>query len=187
MPIKNIRNLLPSLFRQKIQSLDNISLQRLTTLNSRYFRHNDYRIVGNKVDIGQGCIFVGTPDQILESYGFETCAPLIMLTGKDGKKVLGHIDDGNHPREIVKTIRKHFAPKEIENASFHYFKGAETISAGENLAHFAVDVIEKALKLLGVKGNYHGQLGSSDVDIVIVDLEGIKIKRHEEIIKIINI
>lgn len=148
-------------------------------------RENSYRIMGNKVDIGQGCIFIGHPNQQLESYGFDTCAPFIMLTTKDGKRVLGHIDAGSTPQEIAEKIKTNFAPKEIENASFHYFRGPDTLAPGENLGQLAINRIEEALKLLGVKGNYQGRL--TPFDKVIVDNDGIKLERFKEIAKRIDL
>lgn len=93
-------------------------------------RENAYRILGDTVDIGQGCTFVGNSNQKLKSYGFDTCAPFIMLTNKGGKHVLGHIDALSKPQEIVEKLKTHFAPKEIENTSFHYFEGADTLAPG---------------------------------------------------------
>jgi len=143
------------------------------------YRQHSYRIVGNKVDIGQGCIFVGAPSQILESYSFDTCAPFIMLTKKGKKSVLGHIDSCSTPQEIVDTLKTHFAPKEIESGSFYYFRGADMLAPGENLGLLAINVIEEALKILGVKGTKLGRL--TPFDKVIVDSDGLKIERFKKI------
>lgn len=142
-------------------------------------RDSNYRIKGNTVDIGQGCVFVGHSNQRLESYDFDTCAPFVMFTKKDGKRVLGHIDSLTTPQQIADKIKADFAPKEIENASYHYFKGADALAPGENLGQLAINVIEEALQILGVKGKYHGQLTSFDK--VIVDNEGIKVETFDKI------
>lgn len=148
------------------------------------FRDHAYRIKGNTVDIGQGCVFVGHSNQRLESYGFDTCAPFIMFTNKDGKRVLGHIDSHTTPQQIVDKIKADFAPKEIENASYHYFKGADALAPGKNLGQLAINVIEEALQILGVKGKYHGQL--TPYDKVIVDNEGISVEAFDKIRKKID-
>lgn len=162
----------------------NIQKPDLSLLKS-FARENAYRIIGNKVEVGQGCIFVGNPTQELVSFGFDTCAPFIMLSKKDGKQVLGHIDAESTPQEIAKKIQAHFAPKEIESASFYYYRGADMLAPGQNLGQLAINKIEEALNLLGVKGHCPGRL--STFDKVIVDSEGIKIERFNKIEKRINL
>lgn len=155
------------------------SIKPKIKIRPNLFRDSNYRIRGNTVDVGQGCVFVGHPNQRLESYGFDTCAPFVMFTNKDGKRVLGHIDTSLTPQQIADKIKTDFAPKEIENASYHYFKGADALAAGQNLGQLAINIIEEALKLLGVKGTCHGRLSSFDK--IIIDNEGIKVETFDKI------
>lgn len=141
-------------------------------------RIDDSKIIGNKVGVGQGCIYVANRHQKLESYGFDTCAPFIMLT-QDGKQILGHIDSFTKPEEIVEVIKRNFATEEIKNAFFHYFEGADTLAPGQNLRQLAINTINEALRRLGVQGTNHGRL--TPFDNVIVDSSGIKLKRWNKI------
>lgn len=143
-----------------------------------------YKIIGDNVEVGQGCIFVGNQKQVLSSYGFDTCSPFIMITkDNNNKRILGHIDSMTDPEEIVQAVKANFAPKEIENASFYYLRGAETLSPGENLGRFAVSTIEKALSILNVKGSYLGQLKTGFEDI-LVSSKGLFSKDHLEQMKL---
>lgn len=147
-------------------------------------RQNCFRIIGNNVDVGQGCIFVGAPQQTLSSYGFETCSPLIMLSHNNGKNVLGHIDSATNPLEIVKIIQTNFAPKEIEKAEFHYMKGAESYSNHKNLCYYATNTIEDALKILGVSGKRHDIL-KTGLESVIVNAQGLFIQEGKKLTKLV--
>ena len=131
-------------------------------------RSLDYTKIGNNVDVGQGCIYVGKPKEVLESWGFVICSPFIMQA-RNGKNVLGHIDVLTKPEEIVETIKTHFAPKEIENARFSYYSGPYCDEEEGHYRSCAVKTIENALKLLGVKGENKGVMPSGKI---IVDSNG---------------
>lgn len=176
MPIKPPVTTSVDLFRQRF----NGRIPRLM-LPKAQKSSGCYAIHGNSVYIGPGCIFVGTPKQTVESLAFEVCAPFIMHLGKNKKHVFGHIDATTTWQEIVDIIKTHFAPKEIEAASYHYFRGAESLHGSEKLGQHALNTIKRALKELGVKGHYHGKLDPSGLDIVRVDSEGIKIIRNKEV------
>ncbi len=142
-----------------------------------------FTIIGDNVDVGQGCIFVGNNKQILSSYGFETCAPFIMLSKDRSKNILGHIDSQTDPREIVQAIKNNFAPKEIENASFIYMKGAASYERNKNLCYLATNTIEKALNMLDVRGKRIDALTTGFED-VIVNAKGLFIKEGQKLIKL---
>ncbi len=147
-------------------------------------KKNCFKMIGDAVDVGQGCIFVGNNKQVLTSYGFETCAPFVMLSKDKTKNILGHIDSMTDYREIVQAIKDNFAPKEIENATIVYMKGAGTIAPHKNLCYFATNTIEKALDALNVRGRRIDALKTGFED-VIVSSKGLFIKDCQKLIKII--
>jgi hypothetical protein len=133
----------------------------------RMGRSQNYTKSGNCVDVGQGCIYAGAKTEKIKSYGFDSCAPFIVLSKKSGKCILGHIDSQSTADEIVKHVKNNFNPEEIKEASYHYLRGAETFHPEKKLGDFAINTIEDALNSLGVKGKYHGQLKTGLEDVVV--------------------
>lgn len=140
-------------------------------------KSNNYTKFGVNIDVGQGCIYVGEADEIVKSYGFDSCAPFAMINGQGKRKVLGHIDVNTKPKEIYWHIKNNFSDKEIQGASYHYWRGAETLHPKDKLGSFAIETIQKALKLLGVEGKYEGALETGFEDIIIKRSNKIDIKR----------
>lgn len=138
-------------------------------------RSTYYRKIGSGVEVGQGCIYTGYSNERLYSDCFETCAPIAITTTKDAKRILGHVDSATKPEEIVDAVRNAFSQKEIENASYIYYRGAEKMSPDAKLGQFAIDTIEQALDILGVKGNYKGQL-KSGFEKIIISRTGVKLQ-----------
>lgn len=127
---------------------------------------------GNKINVGQKCLYVGKHTQELSTNGLYTCAGLIML-GKNSKNALGHIDANTPLKYLVKKTQYYFNPNEINELEAFYIRGVE-----EKYSHLAIDIIEKMFKTLGI--NHPKYLGviSSDFDTVVVKGKEMKVNHN---------